>query len=106
MLNGIDDIALTKLDVLDELDEIPVCTSYRIRGSDHRTFPAFAVGETGYDPQYQVMKGWKTSTVGTTSFDALPQAARDYIRFVEDQTEARVSIVSTGPRREETIRRS
>ena len=106
MLNGIDEIALTKLDVLDELDEIPVCTSYRIRGADHRTFPAFSVGDGGYDPQYRVIKGWKTSTVGTTSFDALPQAARDYIRFVEDETEARVSIVSTGPRREETVRRS
>ena len=106
MLNGIDVIALTKLDVLDEFDEIPVATSYRIGGKDFRTYPAFAVPDNAYAPQYRSMKGWKTSTAGITSYDELPQAAKDYIRFVEDETEARVQIVSTGPRREETILRS
>ncbi|HUP49008.1 MAG TPA: adenylosuccinate synthase [Thermoanaerobaculia bacterium] len=105
MLNGIDAIALTKLDVLDEFEEIQVCTSYRIRGREWRTFPACTVDEQGYDPQYQVLKGWKRSTAGMTSFDELPQAARDYIRLVEEETETRVSIVSTGPRREETVLR-
>jgi adenylosuccinate synthase len=87
MLNGLDAIALTKLDVLDEFAEIPVCVTYDESGK----------------PKYRSFKGWTRSTAGVTSYDALPQEAKDYIRFIEDETEARVSIVSTGPRREETI---
>jgi adenylosuccinate synthase len=103
MLNGTDAIALTKLDVLDEFDEIPICTSYKVRGENWRTFPAFAVGHGDYQPEYRTMKGWRRSTAGMTSYDDLPQQARDYVRFIEDETEAPVTIVSTGPRREETI---
>jgi adenylosuccinate synthase len=106
ILNGLDEIALTKLDVLDEFDEIPVCTSYKVRGTTWNTFPAFAVAHNDYQPEYRTFKGWKTSTVGITSFDDLPQEARDYVRFIEDETETRASIISTGPRREETILRA
>jgi adenylosuccinate synthase len=105
ILNGLDEIAVTKLDVLDEFDEIPVCTSYKVRGKTWNTFPAFAVAHNDYQPEYRTFKGWKTSTVGITSFDDLPQEARDYVRFIEDETETRASIISTGPRREETILR-
>lgn len=103
MLNGIDEIALTKLDVLDEIAEIPVCTGYNVRGKVWKTFPSFAVAHGDYKPEYRTLKGWAQPTEGTTSYDALPQAAKDYIRFVEDEIEAKVTIVSTGPRREETI---
>jgi adenylosuccinate synthase len=103
MLNGLDEIALTKLDVLDEFDEIPVCTGYKVRGTTWSTFPAFAVAHNDYQPEYRTFKGWKTSTVGITSFDDLPQEARDYVTFIEAETETRASIISTGPRREETI---
>jgi adenylosuccinate synthase len=103
ILNGLDEIALTKLDVLDEFEEIPVCTSYKVRGETWKTFPAFAVAHNDYQPEYRTFKGWKTSTVGITSYDDLPQEARDYVRFLEDETETRASIISTGPRREETI---
>ena len=103
ILNGLDEIAVTKLDVLDEFEEIPVCTSYKVRGETWKTFPAFAVAHNDYQPEYRTFKGWKTSTVGITSFDDLPQEARDYVRFLEDETETRASIISTGPRREETI---
>jgi adenylosuccinate synthase len=103
ILNGLDEIAVTKLDVLDEFDEIPVCTSYKVRGKTWNTFPAFAVAHNDYQPEYRTFKGWKTSTVGMTSFDELPQEARDYVKFIEDETETRASIISTGPRREETI---
>ena len=106
MLNGLDALALTKLDVLDEFDEIPVCTGYNVHGVQWRTFPAFAVAHHDYKPEYRVMKGWKTSTAGITSYDELPSAARDYIKFIEDETECPATIVSTGPRREETIVRS
>ncbi|HEY0372748.1 MAG TPA: adenylosuccinate synthetase, partial [Thermoanaerobaculia bacterium] len=103
VLNGLDEIAVTKLDVLDEFDEIPVCTSYKVRGKTWNTFPAFAVAHHDYQPEYRTFKGWKTSTVGITSFDELPQEARDYVKFIEDETETQASIISTGPRREETI---
>jgi adenylosuccinate synthase len=105
MLNGLDAIALTKLDVLDEFDEIPVCTDYNVRGERWRTFPAFAVAHHDYKPEYRVMKGWKSSTAGITSYEELPAAAKDYIKFIEDETECPATIISTGPRREETILR-
>jgi adenylosuccinate synthase len=103
MLNGLDVIALTKLDVLDEFDEIPVCTEYDVHGERWSTFPAFAVAHQGYKPVYRTFKGWKKSIVGITSFDELPQAAKDYVRFIEDETGCPVAVISTGPRREETI---
>jgi len=103
MLNGIDSLALTKLDVLDDLDEIPVCVEYNVRGDRWKTFPAFAVAHHDYQPEYRVMKGWKRSTVGVTQFDELPPEAKDYVRLIEDELGCPAGIVSTGPRREETI---
>jgi adenylosuccinate synthase len=87
MLNGVDEIAVTKLDVLDDLDEIKVSVAYDDRGT----------------PIYKTLKGWKKSIVGITSYDALPQQAKDYVKFIEDETGTKASIISTGPRREETI---
>ena len=106
MLHGLDGIALTKLDVLDEFEEIPVCNSYNVHGERWKTFPAFAVAHHDYKPEYRVMKGWKSSTVGITDFAKLPQPAKDYVRYVEDETGCTISIISTGPRREETIQRT
>lgn len=103
MLNGIDEIALTKLDVLDDLAEIPVCVAYRIGPKESTFFPKFDVARGTAKPVYRTLKGWKQSTVGTRSFEELPAAARDYVKFVEDELQTRVSIISTGPRREETI---
>jgi len=103
MLNGLDTIALTKLDVLDDFDKIPVCTGYNVRGERWTTFPAFALAHDDFRPKYRVMKGWKTSTVGITSYRKLPAAAKDYVRFIEDESGCSIGIVSTGPRREETI---
>jgi len=103
IVNGLDELAVTKLDVLDDLDEIPVCTAYKVRGKTWKTFPAFAVDHHDYAPEYRTFPGWKTSTAGITSWDHLPQQAKDYVRFIEDETETRASLISTGPRREETI---
>ncbi len=105
MLNGIDSIALTKLDVLDEFEKIPVCTGYRVRGKLWSTFPAFAIDHHEYQPEYRTFKGWKTPIVGITRHEDLPRQAKDYIRFLEDECGVPVGIVSTGPRREETILR-
>jgi len=103
MLNGLDGIALTKLDVLDEFEEIPVCVEYNVRGERWRSFPSFAVAHSDYKPEYRTFRGWKQSTVGITSYDKLPQAAKDYVRYIEEQIECPIAIISTGPRREETI---
>ncbi|MHB0969836.1 MAG: adenylosuccinate synthase [Thermoanaerobaculia bacterium] len=103
ILNGIDEIALTKLDVLDDLAEIPVCVAYRCGPKETNFFPRFDVDRGVARPVYRTMKGWQKSTVGVRSFDELPPEARDYVRFVEDELQTRVSIISTGPRREETI---
>ncbi|MEM8930358.1 MAG: adenylosuccinate synthase [Acidobacteriota bacterium] len=102
-INGIDTMALTKLDVLDELDEIRVCTAYRYRGEELPAFPAAIEVLEEVEPIYETFPGWKTSTVGSLSVDDLPPAAQDYMRFLEAQVGAPVGIVSTGPRREETI---
>jgi adenylosuccinate synthase len=103
MLNGLDSIALTKLDVLDDFEEIPVCVDYNIRGKRWSTVPSFAVAQGDYKPVFRTFKGWRKSIVGLTSIDDLPQQARDYIRFIEDETGCPISVISTGPRREETI---
>ena len=105
MINGFDSIALTKLDVFDDFDEIPICTSYRMNGEDVRYFSSREINRVTPEPQLTVMKGWKTKTVGITTFEDLPREAKDYVRFVEDGIECKVGIVSTGPRREETVMR-
>ena len=105
MLNGTDTIALTKLDVFDDFEEIQVCTDYRVRGTVHSRYPSFAVAHQECEPTYRTFKGWKRSTVGTETFDDLPEEAKSYVRFIEDQLQTPISIISTGPRREETILR-
>ena len=103
MLSGVDCIALTKLDVLDGLEEIKVCVGYRIDGEVVKTFPPSLELLDKVEPVYESFSGWTQSTVGTLEFSDLPQAAQQYISFIEEQLSAPVGIVSTGPRREETI---
>lgn len=105
-LNGMNEIALTKLDVLDDYPEIPVCLSYSTPDGESRTYPKRAVERGEVKPRYRTMKGWQTPTMGIEGFDDLPQAARDYVRLIEDELECAVTVVSTGPRREETIIRA
>ncbi|MFL6184316.1 MAG: adenylosuccinate synthase [Actinomycetes bacterium] len=103
LLNGVDAIALTKLDVLDDFDEVPVCTGYRVKGQLLRDLPPDQWGLENAEPVLRTMKGWKTSTVGILDEADLPEAARDYIDFIEQEIGAPVAMVSTGPRREETL---
>jgi adenylosuccinate synthase len=109
LLNGIDLIALTKLDVLDDFDEIPVCTGYRVRGRVRgevlRDFPCDRWSLENAEPVLRTMKGWKRSTVGILENEDLPQEAKDYIDFLEQETGAPITLISTGPRREETLLR-
>ena len=105
MVNGIDAIALTKMDVLDTLDEIRVCVAYRIDGRERRELPATVEELARAEPVYRTLPGWNSDTVGTVDFDRLPAAARAYVAAIEEEIGAPVAIVSSGPRREETILR-
>jgi adenylosuccinate synthase len=103
LLNGIDTVALTKLDVLDELDEIPVCIGYRKDGQVLRELPPDVHSLETVEPVLRTFKGWKRPTAGILDEAELPPAARDYVDFIEQELAAPVSLVSTGPRREETL---
>jgi len=102
-INGFDTVALTKLDILDTLDEIKVCTAYRRGGKSCDSFPAVSQELREVEPVYETLPGWKTSTEGVTELDELPRAARDYVRFISEQIGVPVGLVSTGPERGQTI---
>lgn len=106
MLNGFDAIALTKLDVLDEFDEINVSTSYRCHGELLEDIPYGANVLADCEPIYETIPGWKVPTSRTTNFDELPPAAKAYIRRIEELCGAPVALISTGPDRAETIIRA
>ena len=103
MLNGFDALALTKLDVLDEFDDINISTGYRCRGELLEGMPYGANVLAECEPVYETLPGWKATTSRTTNFDELPPAAKDYIRRVEELCGAPVALISTGPDRTETI---
>jgi adenylosuccinate synthase len=103
MINGTSWLVVTKLDVLDELAEIPVCVGYRINGKATTEIPAHASGFDGIECVYHTMPGWRTSTQGITRVEKLPQAAREYLSFLEKESGARIGMVSTGPGREQTM---
>ena len=106
MVNGFDTLFIMKLDVLDQLEEIPVCVRYRLRGEDVTEMPATYRALEAIEPVYEKMPGWRTSTRGIARFDELPAEARAYLRFLEERTGVEVGGVSTGPERNETIIRS
>jgi adenylosuccinate synthase len=103
MINGISWLVVTKLDVLDELAEIPVCVGYVVDGKKTMEIPAQASGYDKLECTYQMLPGWRSSTQGITKFDQLPKLACDYLAFVEKETGARIGMVSTGPDRDHTI---
>jgi adenylosuccinate synthase len=102
MINGTSWLVVTKLDVLDELAEIPVCVGYKIDGRATEEIPAQAASFDKIEPIYTRMPGWNTSTFGIDSYDKLPQKAKEYLTFLEKETAAKIGIVSTGPDREQT----
>jgi adenylosuccinate synthase len=103
MINGISWLVVTKLDVLDELAEIPVCVGYKINGRNTAEIPAQACGYDQIEPVYQNLRGWQTSTEGIKEFGLLPKRARDYLQFVEKEMGARIGMISTGADRDFTI---
>jgi adenylosuccinate synthase len=102
-VNGFDSLIMTKLDVLDELDAIPVCVAYRVDGKETTEMPATYRGMLAIEPVYEKLPGWKTSTRGLSRNDGLPEPAQRYLEFLEQRTGVEIGCVSTGPERNETI---
>jgi adenylosuccinate synthase len=103
MINGTSWLVVTKLDVLDELAEIPVCVGYKVNGRETEEIPAEASCWDKIECTYKKMPGWRTPTQGITEISKLPKAAREYLSFVEQESGARIGMVSTGPGRDETM---
>ncbi|HTB98285.1 MAG TPA: adenylosuccinate synthase [Terracidiphilus sp.] len=102
-VNGAEWLVVTKLDVLDELDEIPICTGYEINGKVTDEIPADVEGLGQIKPVYTKLKGWCSSTEGIAEWDNLPKAAQEYLRFQEKESGAKIGMVSTGPDRDQTM---
>jgi adenylosuccinate synthase len=103
MINGTSWLVVTKLDVLDDLAEIPVVVGYKIDGKATVEAPAQASGYEKIECIYQKLPGWQTSTEGITDYQKLPQQARDYLSFLAKETGAKIGMISTGPDRDHTI---
>jgi adenylosuccinate synthase len=104
-INGLDALALTKLDVLDRLERIELCTSYKCAGRTLTDFPSDLGQLAACEPVYESMPGWDAPTAGVRKFEQLPEAARKYILRLEEVTGVRAAIVSTGSERDDTILR-
>lgn len=105
-VNGFDSIVVTKLDVLDEFDNIPVCVGYRIDGRELREMPATVRQIEKVEPVFECVPGWNSSTFGISTYDELPSKAKDYLAFIESRTGVEVGCISTGPERNQTIVRA
>jgi adenylosuccinate synthase len=103
MINGISWLVVTKLDVLDELAEIPVCVGYKIDGKATEEIPAHASGFDRIECVYRKLPGWRTPTQDILQVEELPKAAREYLNFMEKESGVRIGVVSTGPGREQTL---
>ncbi|MDE3157687.1 MAG: adenylosuccinate synthase [Acidobacteriota bacterium] len=102
-INGLDSLVITKLDVLDEFDNIPVCVGYRIGKQEVAEMPPTVKEIARVEPVYECLPGWKQSTFGMTTYDQLPLKAKEYLAFVEYRTGVEIGCVSTGPERNQTI---
>jgi adenylosuccinate synthase len=102
-VNGINGIALTKLDVLDGLDEIKVCTGYRLDGQLIDYLPAAQAAQAQVEPVYETLEGWKGTTAGARSWGQLPAQAVKYVRYIEELIGCPVALLSTSPERDDTI---
>ncbi len=104
-INGVTGLCITKLDVLDGLKELKICTGYQLNGKVVDLLPMGSDEVAGCEPILETMAGWESSTVGATSLEQLPATARAYLNRIEALCEVPIDIVSTGPERDETILR-
>ncbi len=103
MVNGLSALALTKLDVLDDLDELKICTAYRLNGRETDQVPDDAEQMAAAEPVYETMPGWQCRTAGVSTYEALPAKARAYLARLAELSGAPFAFISTGPERNETI---
>ena len=103
MINGFDSLIITKLDVLDSFEQIPVCTGYRLGGAEIAGMPATAREIAAIEPVYENLPGWKSVTAGVTKFEDLPARAQEYLRFLAGRTGVEVGAISTGPERSQIV---
>jgi adenylosuccinate synthase len=103
MVNGFDTLMITKLDVLDQLREIPVCVGYKLNGAEVCEMPATFRALEAVEPVYEMLPGWVSSTRGIDRYEDLPEQARSYLEFLEQRTGVEIGGVSTGPERTETM---
>ena len=102
-VNGIDGIALTKLDVLDGIEKLRVCVGYKVNGEEVDHLPASTILQSRVEPIYQAVEGWSESTKGARPWQDLPAAAVRYVRKIEELIEAPISLLSTSPERDDTV---
>jgi adenylosuccinate synthase len=102
-INGMDALCITKLDILDELDEVSACVAYEINGSESQEFPACASDQENCRPVLKTFTGWKSNTYGTRKPAELPAGARRYLDFVEEFLQTPIAMLSTSPERDDTI---
>ena len=101
--SGVTGIALTKIDVLDHFEEIKICVGYKLNGKEIDYFPSSEVDQNNIIPIYETFKGWKSNTTGIKELEKLPQGAQDYISLISKLTKTKIDLVSTSPKREDTI---
>jgi adenylosuccinate synthase len=104
LINGIEKIAITKLDVLSCFEEIKVCVGYKLNNKLLKTFPTNAEALNSVEPIYEILQGWKKEISGCENFSDLPSETKDYLDFISSQTGVKVSIISVGPKRKQTFR--
>ncbi len=102
-INGIDELALTKLDVLNNFERIKLCTGYRMKGEEISTFPVDSYYLEEVEPVYKTMPGWQTDISGYNSRNELPNSLNDYLGFIEEYLEVQITILSIGPKRSQTM---
>lgn len=102
-VNGINELTVTKLDVLDQFENVKACVSYNIDGNSTSKYPLNINILEKAQPEYHTMKGWETDSTKAKSFNELPKEAREFLRFVENYMDVKIKIVSTGAERSETI---
>ena len=106
MLNGFDSLAMTKLDVLDQMERIPVCMAYLVGGKLIEEMPPTSDGLQAVEPVYETLPGWVMPTAGITEYEKLPRKAREYVEFLEASSGVEIGCISTGPERDQTILKS
>jgi adenylosuccinate synthase len=101
--NSVTGLCVTKLDVLDGMDKVRICTGYRVDGRAVEVPPIGAEGFAAVEPVYEEVAGWKESTFGVCCYKDLPATARAYLKRIEEVTGAEIAIISTGPDRDHTM---